>query len=192
MGTRFHHRVGQPQVIVEGVQLFGGVEEITCVAESDFGHGGAGLEHRLDRGAHLRHVVESVEDAKDVDARRCGLPHERIRHLGRIGRVSHGIAATEQHLNRHVRQSLAHRRQALPRVFTQESQGDVVGGPAPCLDRQQVRGHPRHVREHGRQIPRAYPRREQRLMSVTKCGVGDGEGGLGSQIRREPDRTQLR
>ncbi len=45
--------------------------QVAGVAERDLGDRGVGLEHRLDGRAHLRDVVERVEDAEDVEAR-CG------------------------------------------------------------------------------------------------------------------------
>ena len=73
--------LGETQVVVERVQVFGRVEQVAGVADGDLGDRRAGGEHRLDGRAHLRHVVERVEDAEDVDAGRRGLAHERVGHL---------------------------------------------------------------------------------------------------------------
>ena len=62
------HVVGEPQVVVERVEVLGRVEQVAGVAERDLGDGGAGGEHRLDGGLQLIDVVERVEDAEDVDA----------------------------------------------------------------------------------------------------------------------------
>src|SRR3546814_17182219 len=50
--------------------------------------------------------------------------HEGIGHLGGIRRVSHGVAAAQQHLDRDVRQRAAQGVQSLPRVFAEEAQRD--------------------------------------------------------------------
>ena len=84
VGAGFDDLLGQPQVVVERVQVFGRVEQVAGVAERHLGDAGAGGEHRVDGRAHLGHVVEGVEDAEDVDAGGGGLAHERIRHLGGV------------------------------------------------------------------------------------------------------------
>ena len=43
--------LGEAQVVVERVQVLGGVEQVARVAEGDLGDRGAGREHRVDRRA---------------------------------------------------------------------------------------------------------------------------------------------
>ena len=45
--------LGQPQVVVEGVEVFCGVEQVAGVAEGHLGDAGAGGEHRVDGRPHL-------------------------------------------------------------------------------------------------------------------------------------------
>ena len=71
--------LGQPQVVVERVELLARVGQVAGVAERDLGDGGAGLAHRLDRRPHLLDVVERVEDPEHVDAGRGRLLDERRR-----------------------------------------------------------------------------------------------------------------
>ena len=54
VGARLDDLLGEPQVVVERVEVLGGVEQVAGVADGDLGDGGAGLEHGVDRGAHLR------------------------------------------------------------------------------------------------------------------------------------------
>ena len=70
--------LGEPEVVVERVELLAGVAEVAGVAERDLGDRGVGREHGLDGGPHLAHVVERVEDPEDVEAR-SGPPRGRRR-----------------------------------------------------------------------------------------------------------------
>ncbi len=97
----------EAQVVVEGVQVFCGVEQVAGVAERNLGHGGSRGEHGIDGGAHLGHIVERIEDPEDVDTGRGGFADKRVGDLGRVGGVPHSVAATEQHLDIEVRQRLA-------------------------------------------------------------------------------------
>ena len=129
----------QLQVVVEGVELLVRVQHVAGVAQGHLGHGGAGGADGPDGRGHLVDVVERVEDAEDVDAGGGGLVDERLGDFFRVRRVAHGVAAAQQHLQADVRQRLAQRGQAVPRVLAQEAQGDVVGGAAPGLDGEQLR-----------------------------------------------------
>lgn len=104
-----HDLLGEPQVVVEGVEPLGGVGQVGGVAERDLGDGAAGLPYGLDGGPHLLDVVEGVEDAEDVDAGGGGLLHEGVGHLGRVRGVAHGVAAAQQHLEAEVGHRLAQR-----------------------------------------------------------------------------------
>ena len=61
------------------------------------------------------------------------------------GRVAHGVAAAQQHLERDVGHRLAQQGEPLPRVLAEEAQRDVVGRAAPGLHREQLGGEPRDV-----------------------------------------------
>ena len=52
--ARLDDLLGEPQVVVERVERLGRVEQVGGVADRHLGDRGAGLEHRIDRGAHLR------------------------------------------------------------------------------------------------------------------------------------------
>ncbi len=85
--------LGQAQVVVEGVELLARVEQVAGVAQGHLGDGGAGVEHGLDGRAHLRDVVERVEDAEDVEPGAGRLVHERVGDLGGVRGVADGVAA---------------------------------------------------------------------------------------------------
>ena len=108
------HLLGKPQVVVERVERLVRVEQVAGVAHGHLGDRGAGREHGVDRRLHLVDVVERVEDAEDVDAGGRRFAHERVGDLGRIRRVADRVAAAQQHLDRDVRQRLAHRRRDAP------------------------------------------------------------------------------
>ena len=107
MGASIHNLLREPQVVVKGVKVFRGVEQVAGVAEGNLGDGGSGLEHRVDSRTHLGDVVESVEDAEDVHAGGGRLPHEGIRHLGGVGRIAHRVSTAQQHLDGDIRERLA-------------------------------------------------------------------------------------
>ena len=134
--------LGQPQVVVEGVERSAGSEQVAGVAQRHLGDRGAGGADRVDGRAHLVDVVERVEDPEDVDAGARRLGHERVGHLGRVRRVADGVAPAQQHLQADVGHGLAQRGQPLPRVLGEEAQRHVVRRPAPRLHAQQLRGQP--------------------------------------------------
>jgi len=176
---RQHVRTGRDdllrevQVVVEGVERLARIGEVRGVAECHLGHGGPGLAHRGDRGGHLPDVVEGVEDPEDVDTGGRGLLHERVRHLGGVGGVAHGVAAAQQHLERDVGQLGAQQFEAAPRVLGEEPQCHVVGGAAPDLHREQPGKRVGERGCGGEEVPGPHPGGEQGLVRVAERGVGD-------------------
>ena len=152
MSACLHDLLSQPQVVVQGVQVFCRVEQVAGVAQRHLRDAGPGGEHRVDGRLHLRHVVECVKNAEDVNAAGGSFLHERIRHLGRVRRVPHRVAAAQQHLNRHVGHRLTQQGEPVPRILGEEAQGHVVGGTAPRFHRQQLRGESCHVGGDGEEI----------------------------------------
>jgi len=178
--------LGQPQVVVERVQVLPGRGHVARVAQRGLGHGVVGLEDRLDRGADLVDVVEGVEDAEDVDACARGLGDEGVGHGERVGRVADGVAAAEQHLDRQVGHQLVQGREPGPRVLLEEAEGHVVGGAAPRLDREQLGQGAGDPRRHVHQVAGAHARGEQGLVGVPERGVGDRHRLLLAQGAGEP------
>ena len=190
VGTAFDDLIGEAQVVVKGVQIFGWVEQVACVADGDLGQGSAGIQHRVDGWTHLRHVVEGVEDAEDVHAGVGRLAHEGVGDLGRVRGVADGVAAAQQHLQVDVRQGFAQRGEALPGVFAEETQRHVVGCAAPGFDREQLRRQPGDIGRHGDEVLGAHPGCQQRLVGVPERRVGHGQRGLRTQIGGEFGGTE--
>ena len=175
----------QAQVVVERVELLVGVREVARVAHRDLGDRAIRLEHGVDCGSHLFDVVERVEDSEDVDAHVRRLGDECRRHLLRVRRVAHGVGTAKQHLQTDVGDLLAQLRQPIPRIFLQEPQRDVVGGTAPTLDGQQLRGRRRDIRCDGEHSASSYARREQRLMGVAERRIGDTDRRAVTKVTRK-------
>ncbi len=191
VGAGVDDLLGQAEVVVQGVEPLGRVEQVGGVAEGDLGHGGPGGTDGVDGRAHLGDVVEGVEDAEHVDPGAGGLLDEGLGDARRVGRVADGVAPAQQHLQAEVGHRLAQRGQPVPGVLAEEAQRDVVGGPAPALDAQQLRHGPGHVRGHGQQVGGAHAGGQQRLVGVPERGVGDAGDGAGAQVRGEALGAQL-
>ncbi len=142
-------------------------------------------------GRHLVDIVEGVEDAEDIDAGRGGLVDEGHRDFLRVRRVADRVAAAEQHLQADIRQRLAQRGQAVPRVLAQEAQGNVVGRAAPGLDGEQLREQPGLGGRGRHQVAGADAGGQQRLVRVAEGGVRDGDGYLLAEGLREAFRAEL-
>lgn len=122
------------QVVVERVEILGRVQKVAGVAERHLGDCGARVANSLDGRTHLLDVVERIEDPEDVDPARRRLPHEGLGHGRGVGRVAHGVASTQKHLDRDVRKCRPQLVETLPGVFPEEAQCDIVGRPSPGLD----------------------------------------------------------
>jgi hypothetical protein len=79
----------------------------------------------------------------------------------------------------------------VPRVLAEEPQRDVIGCPAPRLDREQLGSEPSHVRKHRHEVAGAHSGREQRLVRVAEGRLRHGEGLLLTQRGRETHRAEL-
>ena len=180
------HVVGQVVFLVR-------VEHIAAVADRRF-HDAASLLDGLDAHLELVHIVESVKDAKDVDAVLLGVLAEVVD--GIVGQprsgsvspscsidarakglcvampkysrgVSDAIGAPEQHLEGNVRDQPPQLPQPLPRILVQESHGDVEGGASPALEAVGIAVGIAGVLGNVHQVHGSDPGRKQRLMCVT-------------------------
>ncbi len=180
--------LGEPQVVVEGVELLPGVEEVAGVAEGDLGDRRAGVEHGLDRRAHLLDVVEGVEDPEDVKARACGLVDEGVGDLRRVGRVTDGVAPTKEHLERDVRHRLAQQGEPFPGVLEEEAERHVVRRTAPRLHGQELGRESGDVAGDVEEVARAHPGGQQALVGVAERRVRDGDVVALPELSRERRR----
>ena len=191
VGAGFDDLLGQLQVVVQGVELLPRVGQITGVRHGDLGDAGAGLQDGVDGRAHLGDVVERIEDPEDVHAGLGGLLHKRAAHRIGVRGVTDGVAATQQHLDVHIRHGLAQLIQACPRILEEEAHGHVVGGTAPGLHGQQLRGELCDGTRRRGQREGAHAGGQEGLVGVTEGGVGDGQGILFAQIPGESLRAEL-
>ena len=160
------------EVVVEVVAAAALVVEVAGVADRRLAEL-PGLQHRIDRDAHVLDRVQGVEDAEDIDARSRGLAHEAPHHVVRVVGVADPVGGAQQHLQQDVRYLRAQPLQALPRALAQEAERHVEGGAAPAFEREELR----QVVGVGvcdlAEIVRAHPGREQGLVRVPHRGVGD-------------------
>ena len=176
---------GQLQVVVERVQSFVRIRQITGVAQRHLREGRSGLTHRVDGRPHLVDVVERVEDSEDVDTGVGGFLNECARDLFGIRRVAHRVSTAKKHLEADVGNRLTQCGKPVPRILVQEAKSHIVGRAAPGFDREQFRRQPRNVPGYSEQSAGPNSRGQQRLVRVTEGGVGDADGLLLTQRLRE-------
>ena len=160
MGARIYNLMRQIQVIVQRVELFARICEVTGVAHRHLSNL-IGLAYCINRRTHLIHVVQGVENTENIDTTIGCFLHECFGHLVRVRGVSHRIAATQQHLDTNVRHRFAQLVQAHPRIFLQKAQRHIVGGSAPGLHTQQLWGLVRNVLSGRNQIVRTHTSSQQ-------------------------------
>mmetsp|Transcript_6728 Transcript_6728/g.19599 ORF Transcript_6728/g.19599 Transcript_6728/m.19599 type:complete len:276 (-) Transcript_6728:1262-2089(-) len=121
----------------------------------------------LDAKPHVVRVVESVKDAEDVDAALNGLLAELVDHVVGVVGVAYGVRAAQEHLERHVRDLLAQRLEAVPRAFFEESHGNVEGRAAPHFEGKGIVAQGEACRGRScQEVRRAHPGCEQGLVRV--------------------------
>ena len=113
-------------VLVKGVHGRGGVG-------NGAGCHGAGLDGLLDGDLEVGDVVESVENADDVDAVADGGADKAADDIVAVVLVAQDVLAAEQHLQLGVGHGSTDLAQALPRILIQEAQAHVERGAAPAF-----------------------------------------------------------
>ena len=172
LAPRFSSSLAMLDVVLQVVLGAAGVEDVAGVADGRLAER-AGLAHGLDRPLHVRHPVERVEDAEQVDPGGRGLLHELDDHVVGIARVAHGVRPADQHLEQDVGDLLAELGQPLPGVFLEEPHGRVERRAAPHLDREQVGDQVGVGLGHAEHVVGPQPGGQQRLVGVAERGVGD-------------------
>ncbi len=106
MSTGADDLLGQPEVVVEGVELLPRIEDVRGVAQGHLGDRRVGGPDGFDGRTHLLDVIEGVEDAEDVDAGPRRLVDEGIGDLRRVRGVADRVASAQEHLQGDVRDRL--------------------------------------------------------------------------------------
>ena len=121
------------------LQLPGQLHEVGLVVDGGHGIAEGGLHlsavflGRLNSLFQIADVVESVENADDVDAVFDGLGAEGVHHVVGVMLIAQDVLAPEQHLQFCVLHVLADGAQALPGVLPQKAHTCVKGCAAPAL-----------------------------------------------------------
>ena len=172
---------GHGEVVREVVAAAARVMQVAGVADRGLAET-PGLQHRIDRDAHVLDRVQGVEDAEEIDARLRRAGHETLDHVIRVVGVADPVGGTQQHLQQNVGHLRAQALQALPRALAQEAQRHVEGGAAPAFEREELRQVVGVGVGDLAEIVGAHPGREQRLVGVPHGGVGDEHGLLRPSI----------
>ena len=103
-------------------------------------------------------------------------------------RVRNTVGSTEKHLERNVGYQLAHLPQAVPGVLVQEAHGNVEGGATPALQSPGVGVCVGGLLGDVEKVNSSHTGGQERLMSITPCGVHDKTAlvltdGLGESLR---------
>jgi len=94
----------------------------------------AALQSLVNRDLDVTEVIQSVENAQDVDAILDRVADEQPDHLIRVMTVAEDVLAPKQHLELGVGNVFFDQAQALPWIFVQETQAGVKRRAAPALD----------------------------------------------------------
>ena len=162
------------------LQLFRQLDEVFLVMDGRDGVGKRAFHHAavllggLDGLLQISDIVQSVENADDVDAVFDGLPAEGIHYVIGVVLVAQDVLAPEQHLQLGVGQGLAELPQPLPGVLVQKAHAGVEGGAAPALQGPVADGV-QHL-AGGEHILHPHAGGRLGLVGVTKDGVCDIQG----------------
>jgi hypothetical protein len=133
-------------------------------------HMSAFLVGRLDGSLQVAGVVQSIEDADDVDAVGNRLLYKVLHSVICVGTVAQHILAAEQHLQLLMRQFLAQDAQTLPRILVQEADATVERSAAPALHGEVV--DLVHFGQDGAHLVHGHTGSQQRLVRITQDDLG--------------------
>ena len=133
-------------------------------------HMSAFLVGRLDGSLQVAGVVQSIEDADDVDAVGNRLLYKVLHSVICVGTVAQHILAAEQHLQLLMRQFLAQDAQTLPRILVQEADAAVERSTAPALHGEVV--DLVHFGQDGAHLVHGHTGSQQRLVRITQDDLG--------------------
>ena len=158
------HLLQLPAQLHEHLQIVDGAGGI---AEGP-GHMRAALQALIHCHLNIAQVVQSVEDADDVDAVFHALAHESPDDIVGIMLIAQQVLAPQQHLQLGILHMAADGAQPLPGILVQIAQAAVKGSAAPALQR--VISGLIHLFQDGQKISRGHPGRHQRLLRIPQDG----------------------
>ena len=114
MGTDPLQLLRHVHVILEVVLVALGVEDVARIADRRLADCAAVFQHGLHGRHQVGHVVEAVEDAKDVHPGIHRVLDEAGDHVVRIIRVAYRVGTPQQHLEADIGDALAQLRSCNP------------------------------------------------------------------------------
>ena len=163
-GAHFLHFLGHLCIIFQCMHRAGGVG-------NGNGGGAAAADGFINGDLDIAQVVESVENADDVDTVLDALLDKELYDIIGIMLVAQQILAAQQHLELGVGHMRLDDAKALPRIFIQKAQTAVKGGAAPALDRI-VAGLVHGIQDR-LEIPDGHSCCDQRLVGVPQHRFGN-------------------
>jgi len=190
VGASIDDFFSQGEVIVQSVQIFRRIKQVTGVTKPNLRNRRTCGQHRIDRWPHIGDIVESIKNTEDIDPCVARFVNESIRNLRGVGRVPDGVSSTQKHLKSDVGNASTQRGKSLPGVLSQKPQRDIVGCPAPRFEGEQLRREMGHRGQYIDQVFGPHPRCEQRLVRIPKSSIGDSEGLLSTQSSRKGNGSE--
>ena len=137
MSTHLHKLNGIRQVVevvlVVGIVL-GHIAGVAKDGLDESTRSGGGLDANL----HVFRIIERIEDMEDIHSGVVCLLAEGINNVVRVGGVTDGVGATEEHLEAHVGNFGTEGLQSSPRALMEESHRHIKGGAAPHLETEHI------------------------------------------------------
>lgn len=119
----------------------------------------------------LINIIQRIENTEDIDTILLRLLHKVVNSIIRQRRVRNTVSATQQHLERDVRDELPHLAESVPRILVQEAHSDIEGRATPALERVQVSVRVACLLGNVQQVNSADTGSQERLVGVTPGGV---------------------
>ena len=199
--THFFQLLREADVVFQRILRALGIENVAGVADRSLANAARVFSHRFHRSAHVRKVVQRVENPEDIHAALGGVFDETSHDIRRVVRVADGIRAAQEHLEADVRNPLAKLAEAVPRVLVEKTHRGVEGRPAPHFEAEKPGRTARHGVGHGEHVIAAHARGEEGLVRVAEGRVGKKQAlllarplgeFLGSKLEQKLARSRRR
>mmetsp|Transcript_8931 Transcript_8931/g.19933 ORF Transcript_8931/g.19933 Transcript_8931/m.19933 type:complete len:258 (+) Transcript_8931:1308-2081(+) len=172
MDIRVHKFASELQIVIESKLGLGGVGDISCVRDRGL-HDATRRADRIDAELEIVQIIQRVEDAEDIHPILDRDVAELENGIVWVVRVPDPVGTPQKHLERHVRNTLPHLLESLPRALTKEPEADIESGAAPILNGV-ARGEDVGCGlGNGEDILSPHARCQQGLVGVSPCGVGE-------------------